>query len=149
MHTSVFSAKSSRRALRSCSLIEPTHSACAPRPPVAEDPPKPLMDRVPSGWNAPTSTWNCDCRRAFTLANVVLIKTVASMITGLLASTHMTGRQQVADCFLHSDSHEAEYSSVCEDSQSCLLMVCSSIGEMTAHAQRDSNKARDFWSPFL
>ena len=35
------------------------------------------------------------------------------------------------------------------NSQSCLLMVCSSIGEMTDNAQRDSNKAHDCWSPCL
>jgi hypothetical protein len=32
-----------------------------------------------------------------------------------LASTHMYGRQQIVDCFLHSDIHEAESSAVYGD----------------------------------
>jgi hypothetical protein len=81
--------------------------------PVAEAPPKPLMDRplrvVCTDVHVELRLQTC-----LHVGECCLIKTVASMIF-CLASTHMYGRQQIVDCFLHSDIHEAESSAVYGD----------------------------------
>jgi hypothetical protein len=69
MISDIFSAKTSRRALRYSFLIETTHSTLEPRRVLAASP-SPLWTVSPQGGMA-TSLWNCDCRRAFMTANML------------------------------------------------------------------------------